>query len=410
MSNQKQLVLLNIIAITFFVFCWIMLGFELSDRAMFLAADANDYLSVANWMFSGGETASTITRPILYPALIGLPFKMFGVAGIWVLHFVCWLITINLTFLSAKKWTNNQLVGWISAGVVMLNLSLISLTFQGLTELVTTALLAWFAFHVISNLHQLDRSRFGVKLLAILVLLTLTKPSFYYPTLFCLGFILFAYRKQYLIEPKKIIYPLLVMLPILLQMSLVHARHGSFTVSKIGGLTFTNYYFSQCVRDIEGIEDTQKSIDFSTKMNSDEKLDYIMDHKVVFAVQFVENIVLNIKSDPAFFDAEFSTQPKAAYVYMRFYNTMSLVLHFFGSTFLVVYFLFAFFKKDRQIWIPLFCIGGISSYYLFTTGLSFWQGDRLVLPSIALWVPLYASLFYMVGLKLRAKKIPDVSI
>lgn len=400
MSNKKELVLLNSIAIAGFMICWMWLGFELSDRTMFFGADSQDYLEVANWLYHGEDTVFTSTRPVLFPALIGFMSFFGGVIGIWILHFGCWLLTVNLTFLTVKKWTEKKTVAWIAALIVIANLSFIALTFQGLTEVVTTALLSLLCYHVISNRGQFNHLRFGQKLLLILVLLTLIKPSFYYPTLVCLIFILFAYRKQYRAAPLKILYPILIIVPILLQMTLVQMRHGSFTVSKIGGLTFTNYYFSQCVRNIEAIEDNQESIAFSEALTSDEKQAYILEHKGVFMVQFIENIVLNIKADPSFLDTKWSKQPESGFVFMRAYNGLSLIAHLLGSALFGLFFLISFFKRNKQMWIPLFCIGGLSSYYLFTTGLSFWQGDRLVLPTMALWIPLYAALFTSVATKL----------
>lgn len=403
MTLRKQLFILNALALMSLSLGCLWLNLELSERAMFFGADSKDYLSVANWMFYGDETVFTSTRPLLYPLLMGIPYSIFGVTGIWILHFGCWLITVNLTFLTVRKWTNHQVVAWIAAGIIVLNLSLISLIFQGLTELVTTALLSILCYHVVSSRDAFGQARFGQKLLFILVLLTLVKPSFYYPTLLCMAVTLFVYRKQYRLTIKKLIYPLLIVVPILLQMTLVHVRHGSFTVSKIGGLTFTNYYFSQCVQKIEELADNQASIAFSETMNSDQKMDYLLTHKGVFVVQFVENIVLNIKADPSFLEIETKKQPQSTYAFMRFYNLLSLFVHILGSAMLVLLFFIAFFKQEKQIWIQLFIIGGISSYYIFITGLSFWQGDRLVLPAIALWVPLYAALFYGFGSKLMMR-------
>ena len=403
MSSRKQFYILNSLAIIIFVLAWFWLDLELSERAMFFGADSKDYLHVANWMFYGEETMFTATRPLLYPLLMGIPYALFGVTGVFLLHVACWLITINLTFLTVKKWTGNSVVAWGAAVVIVLNLSLIALIFQGLTELVTTALLSILCYHVVSYRGKFNHIRFGQKLLLLLVLLTLVKPSFYYPTLFTLVILLFAYRKQYRLNPKKLIYPVLIVVPILLQMTLVQVRHGSFTVSKIGGLTFTNYYFSQCVQKIEGLEDNQTAIAFSETMNSDQKRDYMLAHKGVFGVQFIENIVLNVKAGPSFLVMEPKQKPPSAYAYMHDYNLLSLLIHLVGSALLALLFLMAFFKRDKQIWIPLFIIGGISSYYIFITGLSFWQGDRLVLPSIALWVPLYAVLFTSVGSRILAR-------
>lgn len=403
MSDRKQLIILNTVAVASFVFCWIWLGFELSEEAMFTTSDSRSYLEVTKWMFFGDETISTSVRPVLYPTLMGIPYLVFGVIGVWILQFACWLLSVNLTFLSAKKWSNNRTVGWIAATIIILNLSFIALTFHALTEVVATALLSVLCYHVVSYSKRYNQAQFGFKLLLIFVLLTLIKPVFYYPTLLCLILIIFAYRKHYRLSPKKLLFPLLIIVPILLQMIFVQVKHGSFAVSTIAGVTFKNYYFAQCVRGIEKTEDEQSSIQFVNEMNSEERLNYMLDNKGVFVVQFAENLILNIKADPVFLESDFVKKSKTSYSFMQLYNLFSLLVIVIGTILLVLLFLFAFFKRNKEMWIPLFCIGGLSSYYLFTTGLSFWQGDRLVLTSIALWIPLYSVLFYQVGSKLALR-------
>lgn len=405
-SNKKELVILNAVAVIFFIVCWVLLGFQLNEETMLSSGDSQSYLDVARWIVGDGEGSSTLIRPVLYPILMGVPYMIFGVVGVWILQFACWLLAVNLTFLSVKKWSKNQLTAWISATVLILNLSFVALTFHGLAEVVTTALLSVLFYPVVSYAGKYNHVRFGVKLLLIFVALTLVKPVFYYPMLACLGFILVAHRKYYLQMPKKLVYPLLIILPILLQMTLVQVRHGDFTVSKIGGITFKDYYFAQCVREIENIDDEQESKDFVYKMNSEQRLDYVIEHKGAFAAQFVENIVLNVKSDPIFLENEVVKTSSPAYVFMQKYNLFGLLINAFGFVILAVLFLWAFFKRKKEIWIPLLCTGGLLSYFLFATGLSFWQGDRLVLPAIALWVPLYAVLFHQLGSKFlqRIKK------
>ncbi|MFK7785498.1 MAG: hypothetical protein AB8B56_10295 [Crocinitomicaceae bacterium] len=354
---KKQLVILNILAVAFFFACWFLLGFELSDPMMFKTADSESYLAVAEWIFGGEETFSTSTRPVLYPALLGGSYFAFGEIGVWLLHFACWLLSINLTFISTQKWSKSPIVAWISAVLILGNLSFISLTFHALTEVVTTALLSVLFYHVVSYWKRYNEVQFGVKLLLIFVLLTLVKPAFFYPTIVCLVLMLFAYRKMYLQAPKRLIYPILVIVPILLQMSIVQSHHGSFKVSKIAGITFKYYYFAQCVRTIEGINE-QESKDFVEPMTSSEQMDYLLDNKGVCVKQFAENVILNMKADPDFLKKEYSKGSDVAFSYMRLYNLFGLCVNLLGGALLSVLFLRAFFKRNREVWVPLLCVGG----------------------------------------------------
>lgn len=399
---NKQFVILNTLAVLFFFTCWFVLGFELSDEVMFKTADSESYLAAAGWIFDGKETFSTSTRPLLYPALFGGAYFAFGKVGVWLLHFACWLLSVNLTFFGVRKWSKNNTVSWISAILIIGNLSLIAMTFHALTEVVTTALLSLLFYHVVSCSKRYNQVQFGVKLSLILVLLTLVKPVFFYPTILCLIIVLFAYRKTYLQFPKRLIYPLLVIAPILLQMTIVYSLHGSFKISKIGGITFKYYYLAQCVREVEGMTE-EESINFVESMDSEQYKDYILANKGVFARQYAENVVLNMKAEPVFIGEEYVKKSEIAFGYMKFYNLFGLLVNVLGCVLMAFLFLRAFFKRNREIWIPLISIGGLLCYFLFATGLSFWQGDRLVLPAIALWVPLYAVLFHQLVSRFKSR-------
>lgn len=401
---RRNLIILNALAIFFFVASWFILGFELNADVMFESSDSKSYLELANWLFHGGETDSTAIRPVLYPVLLGIFYSVFGSFGVWLMQFACWLLTLNLTFVGVTKWSQNAKVGWIASMVMMVNLSLLAHTFQGLTEVVTTALLSVLFFHVVNYWKRYNQPQFGVKLLLIFVALTLVKPVFYYPTLLCLIAVFVAYRKVYFSAPKRLIFPLLVIVPLFFQMTLVQWRHGSFQVSQIAGITFENYYFAQCVRSIEGVEDEQESKEFVAGLSSNERKDYMLLHKGTFVKQFAENVVLNIKGAPDLLTDRYIKRFNGAYTFMEFYNLGALIVNVLGTFVLIFVFLKAFFKRNKDRWVPLFIIGGLLSYFLFTTGLSFWQGDRLTLPAVALWIPLYAVLFYRLGLHLLSKR------
>jgi len=399
---RKQLIIFNVLAITFFFSCWLLLGFDLSDAAMFQTPDAQSYLEVSNWIFKGEQTISTSIRPVLYPAILGSAYFIFGHIGVWALQFILWMLTLNITFKTVVNWSGSPKIAWVSAIVLMVNLSLMAHTFQGLTEVLTAALLSLLFYHVVNYSGKYNQPVFGLKLLLIFVSLTLVKPVFFYPTVLCLILTLFAYGKVYLSSLKKLLYLILIIVPILLQMTLVQAKHGSFQVSQIAGITFDNYYFAQCVRGIEGIEDERESKEFVSQMSSDEKMDYLLQNKGTFVKQFAENVVMNLKATSDLLDKQFVNHSRIAFGYMKYYNFLGLLINVLGAILLASLIMVAFFKRKRQEWIPLFIIGGLLNYFLFTTGISFWQGDRLVLPAIALWIPLYAVLFYrLVAIILR---------
>lgn len=403
-TNKKQLLQLNTVALLVYILFCVFYGFNLSEEIMFSSTDSKGYLEVSNWIFNGEATQYTEKRPLLYPLLIGIPYQVFGVFGIWGLQVLCWLGTINFVFFGVKKWSNSIVLAWFSSVFIMLNLSLIILTFQGITEIVTTALLAYFFYFIGSNRKERKSLYFIHGILLILIALTLVKPLFYYPTLIVLVLLPIFYLKQYRKRPRVILKLVLILLPLLLQMTLVKVRHDTFKVSAIGSETFTNYYFSKCVRDIDGLDNIE-SVAHSNGLNTDEKIDYMIEHKGVFAFQFFENLSLNIKGDPLYF------RPKEGvtslpYSFMIHYNNVTFPLHLLGVLLMLTTIFLSLRKKEYDNLVPVLFIGGLSSYFIITSGLSFWQGDRLVLPSIALWVPLYAVLILFTVKRFKKKRPP----
>lgn len=404
MSTKKQLLILILISSAFYFICWTYFGFELSEEMMFSSTDSKGYLDVVNWIFGGNETIYTAKRPLLFPLIIGLPYQLFGVAGIWILHFCCWLLTISFTFSGLKKWTNNSTIAWIASSILILNISLIALTFQGITEIVSTALLSLFFYHIARGKKNESKTRFGNIAVLILVLLTLVKPLFYYPTLIGITILLIVNFKVYIKNFKSIIYPVIIVLPLLFQMTFMKVNHGTFAVSTIGKETFNNYFFAKTVRDIEGL-DEEESQEFVHELSRQQQKDYLMQNKGMFIKEFFQNIEFNIKGEPMYLTSDFAPKSILGFEFMAAYNRTTFPLHILGLLLLIITSIVLYIRKEYSLMFQIVFIGGLSTYYIITSGISFWQGDRLVLPSIALWAPLYVFLIYFVVKKFKTQKI-----
>jgi len=384
-----NLCILNCIVIGLYFTVLLNLKTGISNKIMYSTPDSITYLSVAHWLESGIETENTEYRPILYPLLILISSKVSGVYGIWFLQFLFWLFTVNLTFQSVYNLTENYFCGYVSTILIASNFSLIALTLHALTEVATAFLLSVLIFFISNNYKKYRELFFIHGILAVLVLLTILKPVFLIPLLVALFIILpLGYIKNYIVDPIKILILFFILLPFFTQLAIMKVKYNSFSVSKIGEKTFTNYLFARGLGKIEKINRT-KSIKKANSFSGKEKLNYLIANKKIYFLTYFSNLKNNIKSYPTFL-----SYPKG-FVHVPFRNYMiyvNTIYYYIHMMFIlpIIYLLYLFFKKnDYDNLIVLLIMAGLSYYYILATGVSFWQGDRLVLPSIAIWVCLY---------------------
>jgi hypothetical protein len=183
-------------------------------------------------------------------------------------------------------------------------------------------------------------------------------------------------------------------------MSLVKVKYGAFKVSIIGKDTFNNYYFAKTVREIDGLE-IDESIVFANALASSERISYMQDNAAVFVHQFFENIELNIKGEPVYLDIGIKDNSAALFEFMSHYNRGTFLFHILGLLSSLITIVFTWRKKKYDTLVPILFLSGLSTYFIVTSGISFWQGDRLVVPAIALWAPLYMSLLsFRIGMSI----------
>ncbi len=392
--NRKQFFVLNTVSISLYSVCSVLLGFEISESSMFATNDSNSYIAVADWIFGGEITGHTAKRPLLFPLMMVLPYKIAGIYGIWFLQFSCWLVGINLCVRAVVRWSKKELIGWIVLGILLSNLSLIAMTFHALSEIPTFFFLSLLLHFIVTKIDRFRSIYFIHGILFFLVLLTLIKGVFYYMVLLCLVMLIVFYGRKYLKTPRSIAWLALILVPLFAQMSIVKKLHGEFVVSTIGGDTFDNYYFAKAMSEIEG-SDRGEVIQYIGTLTSQEKKGYILNHKKEFYEQFVGNVKENIEGDPIYLNLGRPKQNLGAFVYMKIINRLIFILHWFGLIVILINLYLAFrFKRFKDLTLILI-IAGLMAYYILTTGLSFWQGDRLVLPSIALWSVLYPVMIMM---------------
>lgn len=404
LKKNKDVYLLNYLLIIIYVIIFNVLKIEVNESLMFgTVTDSWTYLSAGNEFYKFAEVGYSNIRPFLYPLVILIVNKIFGAIGLWILQVLFWIISINLVFLSIKRVTQNRTLSFAGSLIIALNVSFIVLTFHALTEVTTIFLLSILIYFVSFNVTKANTLNFFHRCLLILVLLALVKPSFYLPVLFMLLIILpVFYLKKYLKKTKSILLLTFIVIPLLFQLTIMKVKYNSFSFSLIGENTFKNFFLAQGVVQIENISWEKARLKTIT-MATTEQLSYLLKNKEMFTQLYFRNMKENIKALPCFlfFDKGFR---KEIVQYMTIVNSLYYYMHIIFIIPLLISIYKIYKRKNMNYYLVLLIFPGALIYYIFLTiPISLWQGDRLVIPSLPLWVFLYALilnyLFYTPSIK-----------
>ena len=220
-----------------------------------------------------------------------------------------------------------------------------------------------------------------------MAVLAITKPVFSIP-LTLLVLLPFFYAKKYLKNPVNFIYLLLVLMPVIIQMTIIKSEYGKFKISNVSSMAFNEYIYPQGLQYINKVS-RKEALNISFSSSDNEKFKIVSNHPYVFYNLFSNNLEDNIKASAPFLNARNGFARSTFYEYMVVVNKLYYYVHFLFIPIIVFVLLFSWRRKKYQ---DLVLVGGLymlAFYFVIVTGISYWQGDRLVLPSIAIWSFLY---------------------
>lgn len=400
---KMQPVVLNAVALVVYFCVFTVLG-GVSSETMHFSNDAHYYFHYGDWIFGDAKATGHLEiRPYLFPLFLKLSKLIGGYHFVWFCQFLMWLGTINLVFNAVKNATKSNAFSWTAGLLMISNFSFIALTLHGLTEVSTLFLLSVFVFLLSRNLTSIFNPKFISTTVLLLVALTLIRPVFYPLLLLVLCTLVpYAIWKTQASSRKHFAVILIYLLPLLLQIGLMKVQFNTYSISKISSETFKNYFFTKGYADINGI-DYKSALSITIDYSPKEIRSYISKHGAAFFEQYTTNLDGNLRGNPDFLSAPVNA-PKL-FRYMQITNEVYYRFHIiFGSISVMLFFVLLFRRKWMQLRLlmvilaPLFLI-------ILSSGISFWQGDRLVLPSLPIWVTLYLYLIYagVASLKNRAK-------
>lgn len=379
------------VAIVFYVLTAIALRYPITEDFMFFTPDAGEYRAVGEWVIHGTGTNATLTRPYLYPVVIALANALGGVIGVWSVQVIAWLVCILCVHLAVRIITGYRWLAWIASTVVMFNLSLFALTFHALTEVFTAMLLAVLMLFVASNYQRWATIRFFCLLALQFVALSLVRPVFF--PLLALWVIVFGpllYFRAFKAQPKALFLLVVALLPLVPQLAIMHIKHDRWGISAIGSMTFRDFLFAEGYGEVNGlnIEEARAAVHSTGERRMRR---FILAHPGTYSRLYLTHLKYNTFNSEGFaLQMVPGNEHPFAWMFMLRTNNLYAALHALAllpCSWLLIGDLRRRDAGRALLWaMPM----AVTWCILLTSGISFWQGDRLVLSVVPVFIVLYA--------------------
>ncbi|MEO8663945.1 MAG: glycosyltransferase family 39 protein [Ignavibacteria bacterium] len=404
-KNLRQIILFNLCLTVLYFIVLLNLKTGIDYFIMFSTPDSKDYLSVGNWIFESIPTDQTINNPVLYPIILKSLMSLFGVPGVWFVQFLFWLGSVNFLFYTIKRITDKRFA-YIGSAVFAVNLSFIALTLHALADVTVTFLIGMMINYMTKRLCDFKSPGFFYVVLLFFSLLSIIKPVFF-PVLLFLLLVIFPlfYFKSFIKSRRKYLL-ILVLLPVLFQISIMLYKHNTFSISEKGTSTFKLFFYAQCYADLNNIA-IEDAMNIVKKDPAGPHLNFFIENKYLVAKNFFNNIVFeNITGKATFLDFPPGYRSKIFYYVMELENRFFLILHLI---FLApcLYVLFRLWKLRSPV-LGFYCFLLFLFYYLvLVTGIAFWQGDRYTVSFQPLWIVLYLFVIFSLYFHSRSSPGPE---
>jgi hypothetical protein len=386
METRKEVAvwaLLNCVAAAFYFV--IATEFEYLQNlyaTIFSISDSRQYKRVADWVFGfSNAPLPHADRPVLYPLLLGIEYYA-GIHGIWLMHFIFWISTINVTSLAVRRLAVRRCFYVIAFIFVSINTSFIFLTFFALTEATALFLSSlWVLLLATSALPQVrKRDIFG--LTSLLSLLVILKPVYMVPLGIFLLLVTLLCWSQRGDRCKCVALLLLALLPVGIQIGVGMRHSQSASLLDRARLTFREYYFIAVFQTVEKVPDRQSARILVRNYNDTQMVAYLYRNTFAALKTFAYNVIKNVRTTSNFIDAE--KYPGL----LRFNLGTNLFYSYLHIIFLPVV-VYALRVRNRSFAFKCGFLYLFSLVMLIVSGFSYYQGDRLTIAALPLWLVAY---------------------
>lgn len=383
--NYDVVLIVNLIFIIFtVVFNW---AEPLTDlqQVIYSRGDSLDYLGAANWLFDYRDSSELFgfinIRPFLYPLIIGIIRVLFGEQYPYVLYYtqlVLLCLSANLISHAILRFSSSKQLAVASTLLLLSNFSLMGLTRHALSEITSLFFVSLFIFEALKP----DEGNRQSCALLFIVLAAVVRPIY----LIMMSIWLLYYLCTYKFKKNQILWDLfkffLCLLPIFIQYYLVYLYTNKLFFSEISTLTFRDWFMSQLYFKVEWqttwtFEQAKSAV---AGMSSVDMMTYIFKHWR--DAQYIYRT--NILQESLLYSAEYG--PAAWHDLSVKIHTSFAILH--GVMFPVLCFYMIKAAKKR-FFLPILVIYVFFIIHVLSTGISAWQGDRLIVTAAPLWITVY---------------------
>jgi len=376
---------------------------EFIRDSLFFSGDAQEYKAYANWI-SGGDTFIPY-RTFFYPLLIFISEMFLGFYGIWILQFGFWLAGSILVFQTTMRLTGKKILAGLSFVIVVSNISLIVYTAHALTEVTTFFFLTLFINLVTGS--EKDKLFNLLGLIFILSVLATVKPLFQFIWYIGIILILIFQFKSILLRPILILLLLISASPVIVQKSINKIMNGSYSSSEIADNTIRHYLYKKVKFSVDSDKSQDKTRNFDDLSETDQDslnhavshdgkmriFTYLISHPITTFSVYCDNIHQNLSSGNPYIDRKknYSLAKWTENVNNNFIFYIHLIMTLFW-----IYYVLSNYRKSEPLWNFILISGLLTFYILYSSGISFWAGNRLIIPAIAIWSVLYPLIIYSI--------------
>ena len=339
--------------------------------------DSPTYSEMGLWLLGMGGTPSSF-RPFFYPLILGI-MSRFGSVAVICFQGLLWIGAVNcLSY--ANFLLGGKRLYLLTGFSVAINPSLIVYSFQVLSETLAFFLLsAWYVTYALSCVTT-HKQGWNVAAITLMSAAAVTRPVFLPLVFMLLIATLFSPRLRPRSLRAGVALCLLSLSPVIIQLVIFHHAFGVIGFSEIGTVTFRLYYLpAYWVRLFPSFSFEQARSAVSGLSNL-EILALIFQHPTTAAHIYLELIVFqNILAPIGTIVAE--SHPVLI-------SLSALINRLYAMCLLALPFLILL-VRIRRLENYLFQPFIVSFFLIGCSGISFWQGDRLVAPGMTLAVAVF---------------------
>jgi len=353
--------------------------------SLFSSNDSLQYHAVADWIFGARDRpiAASAGRPFLYPLLLGLAERIGGLRGIWLLNVLLWFTTLNAAAAATYRFVKSRWASLIVFLVLATNASLIVLTFKGLTEITTVALLAIWMYGLSHLTRQPTPSQVAWVLLPV-ALLVVVKPQFEL-LLAVVAVVLIVLIVKSPARGLAVVAFVACLIPVAIQLVSMAYFNGYFGLSNVGESTFRGYYLPRLEVAIgQSTTITEGRLRIAMLSNA-EVVRFVLSHFGDAVGVFLTSLKENLLAGDGFVQGH-QRLSEAIRATQVFYFVLQLLLVPLAAAALWL-------RRDGRL--ALMCVAIVN--VLIAGGFTFNQGDRIMIIALPLWLVAFVVAFDEIG-------------